>query len=247
MPERPSWSADNPESRGASNKALMPLEDRQIAAFQPQPEAPALPEAGDRVGAGPLIVVGFVIMGLFFGVGLLWAGLAPLSSAAIAQGVVSVSSNRKTVQHLEGGIVREILVREGQQVSAGQTLLELDPTQAAARFAPLRSRYLAALSLEARLGAERYELEAVDFPPELLDEGQDPEVQQAIVGQIDIFESRREALQKRLEIMRQQIAQLGEEIKGYEGEIVYQDQQLALIDEELVGLRSLAEKGLLRR
>ncbi len=85
----------------------------------------------------------------------LWASLAPIDSAAVAPGLVAVEFNRKTVQHLEGGIVRDILVREGDRVAPGDLLVRLDDTQALAQLEIARSQYLSSRALEARLIAER--------------------------------------------------------------------------------------------
>ena len=89
----------------------------------------------------PVIFVGLFVIALFFGALGGWAAVAPLESAAIAPGVLRVESNRKTIQHLEGGIIAEILVADGDRVSAGQTLLRLDETQARATLEQLKTRY----------------------------------------------------------------------------------------------------------
>src|SRR5262245_64086801 len=96
---------------------------------------------------------GIVIAALFGGFGI-WAALAPLTSAAIAPGVVKVDSSRKVVQHLEGGIVREILVREGQAVKQGQVLVRLDSVDAEADLSAVREQ-IAALEAEIRTGHEQ--------------------------------------------------------------------------------------------
>ena len=99
--------------------------------------------------------VGYLILLLTIGLFGGWATLAPLNSAALAPGVVTVKSYRKTVQHLEGGIVRELRVHDGDQVKAGDVLLVLDNTQARSEMEMMRNQLVAALELEARLVAER--------------------------------------------------------------------------------------------
>ena len=127
------------------------------------PRAPgAVPELRLAV-AGP-VAAGVAIVILFFVVLGGWAAIAPLQSAAIAPGVVNVDTNRKTVQHLEGGIVSEILVRDGDGVTAGQILVRLGGTQARTTLDLLRSRYLVASALEVRLVSERDGLDAIGFP-----------------------------------------------------------------------------------
>ena len=107
------------------------------------------------VGITGPVTAGLVIIALCFGGFGGWAALAPLESAAIAQGVVSVESNRKTVQHLEGGIIQEILVRDGDVVVLDQLLVRLDDTQPRALLDLLHGRRNAAAALAARLSAER--------------------------------------------------------------------------------------------
>ena len=200
-----------------------------------------------RVGLAPPVIAGLVIIALFFGGFGSWAALAPLESAAIAPGVVSVLGNRKTVQHLEGGIVDEILVREGETVRSGQSLVRLDDTQARATLERLRGRYAAVSALEARLLAERDGRDSVEFAPELAAGRADPAVAAIIDGQIDIFESRRASLAGQSAILMQRIARYGEEIAGIEGQIAAEDTQLALIGEETAVLRELLEKGYARK
>lgn len=140
----------------------------------------------NRVGTGKLIMLGFLVVLAFFGAGLLWAGLAPLSSAAIAPGVVSVAGNRKTVQHLEGGIVKEIHVREGDAVAADQVLIQLDDTQARTTLELIRAQYISALLEEARLTTELADQPTMKFSFD----ARQPEsetARQILQDQLDIF------------------------------------------------------------
>jgi len=142
--------------------------DLRLGAIEPAP-APAPAEVPEEATVprlrGP-IVVGVAIVVAFFGG---WAALAPLASASIAPGVVGVDTKRKTIQHLEGGIVGEILVSEGDRVRAGQVLIRLDETRPRASLELLRGRQLAAMAFEARLIAERDGANTVQFPEALLD------------------------------------------------------------------------------
>src|SRR5262245_28054951 len=114
---------------------------------------PEPPEA-QRLGIGPLIAAGFAVIAFFFGGFGSWSTLAVLDSAALAPGVVVVESSRKTVKHLEGGIVAEILVSEGQQVTAGDLLIRLDATQARAKLEQLEAALRADEVIASRLRAE---------------------------------------------------------------------------------------------
>ena len=105
------------------------------------------------MGIARTMIFGMIVIALFLGGFGVWAAFAPLQSAAIAPGVVSVSGKRKKVQHLEGGIVSNILVEEGDTVTAGQTLVVLDDTQADALFSLHQGQFRSAAALKARLEA----------------------------------------------------------------------------------------------
>lgn len=186
------------------------------------------------------------VFGGFFGF-VLWAGLAPLTSAAVAPGVVVADSRNKTIQHLEGGILREVLVREGQRVQAGQILARLDSANADANLGRLQLAQRAALGEEARLLAERGELDHVIFPLELTKQGGNAEVEESIRIQQALFASHKSTQKSELGIIDQRIAQSEEEIKGIEAQIASEDAQIGLINEELTSVRELVLKGLERR
>ena len=141
-----------------------------------------------------VIIAGSAIIAVFFGIFGVWAGVAPISTAAIAPGEVTVESRRKTVQHLEGGIVERIDVRDGDIVEKGQVLIHLDPTQPGAVRSLMKGRLLAARTLAARLQAEREGKSEIDFPSDIVARRGDAEVKEAIEGQRRIFETRKNPL-----------------------------------------------------
>ncbi|MFP6680701.1 MAG: HlyD family type I secretion periplasmic adaptor subunit [Gammaproteobacteria bacterium] len=200
-----------------------------------------------RAGLRFPIAIGCIIIALFFGALGGWAALAPLESAAIAPGEVAIDTKRKTVQHLEGGIIGEILVRDGDVVDAGQVLIRLEKIQSRAELELLQGRHITASAIEARLIAERDGLVEVPFPEWLLDRLEEPEVIDTIAGQVNIFASRQESLDHQTQILRQRIAQFDEEITGLEGQITAENVQLELIGEESEDVRRLVESGLARR
>lgn len=208
-----------------------------------QAAPPAPPSMGVR---GPILAGAAVMIG-FFVILCGWAVLAPLSSAAVAPGSVIVEGNRKTIQHLEGGIVRKILVRDGDRVKAGEPLILLDDTQAKASLDLVRGRLTDALALSARLLAERDGSDAISFPDELLDGSADMHVLEAMNGQAGIFAARRESLDGQIAILHGSKEQFGEEISGLRGLVKAEQTQLALIDEEIRDIRSLIAKGLARK
>ncbi len=204
---------------------------------------PEPPEARTP-GIGPVIAVGIAIL-VFFFVGLGgWSAVAVLDSAALAPGVVAVESNRKTIKHLEGGIVGEILVTEGAQIGAGQVLIRLDQTRARAELEQLRAARHAAEALAARLTAERDGLGRIVWPEWSQDALGDPRLQALRASQLRVFEVGLRAQRGQTAILRQKIAQSAEEITGLEGEIASQKRQLGLIEEEIADLSKLLEKGL---
>lgn len=186
-------------------------------------------------GASLTLLVGFAT----------WACLVPLASAALAPGVVSPDGSRKTVQHLEGGIVDGIHVREGDVVESGQILVTLDSTQAEAMLRESTERLVHYLAMEARLRAEKAGDDDVSYPTELSISSDESAVR-AISGQQDLFESRRATMRGREQILLQRIKQLEEGIKGLRDTIAAEETQLSLIDREISGVKKLYEKGLER-
>lgn len=196
----------------------------------------------DRPPVRGTILAGVAALALGFGGFGAWAARAPLAGAAIAPGVIAVDGSRKTVQHLEGGIIAELPVREGDRVAAGQVLVRLDDLEARALHGLLEGEYVALRAQEARLEAERDGKEPVVFPAEL-----DRAPAEILAGQRRIFESGREALSGRIDVLGRRIAQLEAQIAALEAQRAAGRNQLALIAEEVGGVRTLVEKGLERR
>jgi HlyD family type I secretion membrane fusion protein len=196
-----------------------------------------------RVVRGPKLM-GYAAILLFFGGFGGWAAIAPLASAAIAPAVVSPDGNRKTIQHLEGGIIREIDVREGDRVRAGQTLLVLEDVGARAAYDELRERFVHLMTQKARLLAEQTGADGVAPPP--APKGFDPALfEPALAAQRQLFDSRRATLRGRERILGQRVQELGAKIDGLREAIAAQDQQLALIGQEIAGVQTLYDKGLM--
>ncbi|PIB93416.1 HlyD family type I secretion periplasmic adaptor subunit [Caulobacter sp. FWC2] len=192
-----------------------------------------------RIGYGVILVTFVGLLG--------WAAFAPLDSAVIASGVISSEGNRKTVQHLEGGILRKILVREGERVKAGQVLFELDPTQANAAAGITRSQYVALKAMEARLLAERDQRGAIAFPAELLSQRSDPIVARVLADEQSQFQERRQTLQGQVDLMNSQRDQYRSEVDGIDRQTQGLKDQLGFIEDELGDLRKIYDKGLVPR
>lgn len=205
------------------------------------------PPGADRPPTRGPILAGLATLILFFGALVGWAGTVPLASAGFAPGVVTFAGYRKTVQHLEGGIVREILVADGDAVAAGQVLLKLDDTRIRAELASIDGQLVAVAAQEARLLAEQAGAAEPTFPAWLLERAREPVVELAIRSQGALFRARAEARRGQEAILRQRIAQSRERITGLDGELAAHRRELLVLRQEIEGLRPLAERGVVAK
>lgn len=192
-------------------------------------------------------LLGSVAIALFLLGFVAWAALAPLASAAVAQGQLKFEGNRRVVQNLEGGVIREILVQDGSLVEAGQVLMRLHDEQTGASAELLSALLDSQRALRARLLAEALGAEAIDFPPELRARRGQPRVAEMIDGQEAIFRQRRRTLDAQSAILRRRSGQLGEEIRSYEAIARSQEDQLVLISEEARVVEALLRQGFERK
>ncbi len=214
-----------------------------ITLLPDHPPAPPTPLARMR----ELVLAGTALVGIFvIGAGT-WAAFAPLQSAAVAPGTVAPASHRKTVQHLEGGIIAQILVHDGDEVTAGQTLVRLDDTKARTTLLALTAQVADLRAREARLLAERDGASAIDFPADLLAQRSDPTIDAAIGGQQKIFETRHSMLDSKAAAIRERINEVHQEIAGYQAELDALGRRGALLQEEITSVEELVGKGLERR
>jgi HlyD family secretion protein len=173
-----------------------------------------------------------------------WAATTQLSGAVIAPGTIVVESNIKKVQHPTGGVVGQILVKEGSQVKDGDVVLRLDDTVTRSTLGVVRSQLDETLARQARLLAERDDADALAFPAELTSRRDDPSVGPAMVGEERLFESRRTARAGQRSQLRERIAQLNEEVRGLSAQLAAKESELELIGTELVGVADLYKKNL---
>lgn len=175
----------------------------------------------------------------------LWAFTAELSRGVIATGAFVVDGDRKMVQHLEGGIVKKLMVEEGSIVKAGDALIELDPTQSLAQNDILKNRYLTTLAVSDRLKAELANSKTVTYSAELSRAEDQTSVGQIIENQNQIFQARTEQTFGELEILRQRQHQLEQQIVGLKTQQLAAENELNIISQEHQKATSLKEKGLL--
>lgn len=190
----------------------------------------------------PIAFAGYALIGMTFGVAGVWAAVAKIDKAVIASGFVATEMNRKTVQHFEGGIVREILVKEGDQVSEGQVLFRLQKVQAQANNELVRNQLDSALALEARLLAERDHTKEISWPADFAGRLDEPTLSHILADQLHQFEERRSSLEGQTSVLQSRIEQLQTEIKGISVEKESTQKQGSYINQELVNLRELAAK-----
>jgi HlyD family type I secretion membrane fusion protein len=184
-----------------------------------------------------LVFCTFVILGG-------WSSIARLDSAVVASGAIAPESNRKTIQHLEGGIVSEIAVRDGDVVKEGQLLMRLDRTQSAATNLNLSNQIAAAKCLESRLLAQRDKKTKLEFPPEVATLSGDPAVASAMTDNQNQFESRRKSYENGAEVLNKQLSQAAKDVDQAQSDNETATHQLASIEQELAPLQSLLDRGL---
>jgi HlyD family secretion protein/epimerase transport system membrane fusion protein len=209
-----------------------------------------------RVGHG--LIAAFVAI---FGI---WASAVPLSGGALAPGLISPDGNRKTIQHLEGGVIAELPVRDGDLVRAGQTLIVLQSVQQRASFEALLASERSLKARLARLEAEKANADQIDFPSELL--GTEPapleffwegnqivgraaagHISPLVASQIQMFETRRASFRSKQRLLRQKINQLAAKIKGYVVQLASTSDERRFIGEELGAKEILAAKGFMAK
>jgi HlyD family type I secretion membrane fusion protein len=176
-----------------------------------------------------------------------WMALAPLGGAAIAPGVVKVDLNRKTVQHQEGGIVGEILVRDGDKVKAGDTLIVLKDIRVDASNELVQTQLDAELAKAARLAAEQAWADAISFPEELQARADDPRIAELLQRETHLFNARRAAYDKQIRLILSQIAETKGEIKVRNVQLTSDDSAIKLHREELEANQALLEEGFISK
>ena len=228
----------------APTKAVVPRPAGGAPALWKPPETPLILDA-PRPRTGVPMALGYLVVGIFvIGFGI-WASMTPLAEAAIAQGFLKVEGTRRTIQHFEGGIVREILVRDGDTVQQGQALVRLDQPQAAQQTETLRSQRWALMAQDARLVAELARAPDVTFPADLL--GSDAvRAQDYVTGQRALFQARTLALESQLHVLRSRIDQFNATIGSAEGQMSAQQRMLVLLRAEEQNTAQLLRQGLAR-
>ncbi|HSH89374.1 MAG TPA: HlyD family type I secretion periplasmic adaptor subunit [Ramlibacter sp.] len=215
----------------STSGALVPTEEKPLTV----PGASADSASAARVGLWALAIG----LGGF----LLWAGLAPLDEGVPSQGLIAIDTKRKAVQHPTGGIVKQVLVGEGDRVKEGQLLIKLDEAATRANYEAIRQHYLGFRAAHARLVAEQTGAAKITFHPDLVAASQDPLIRNQVITQEQLFQSRKNALRADLQGLQESIeGQLGL-IRAYEGMLASRRNSNKLINEELSQTRELVKEG----
>ena len=228
---------------------------RLTAKLAPAQEAPVDATPSDAADAKHALMgdsgrsarIGLWALGIGFGGFLLWAAFAPLDEGVPSQGMVAIDTKKKAVQHLSGGLVKEVLVREGDRVKEGQLLIRLDQAVARANFEGVRQRYIGLRAMESRLQAEQRSLPKITFHPDVVEAARDPQIQQVVFNQEQLFNSRKAAQRAELQSLQESISGQEGMIAAYQGMLVNRKNQQSLLAEELSNTRSLVKEGYVPR
>ena len=186
--------------------------------------------------------VGMLIVFATFGVFGLWAAFAPMDSSALAPGVLVVKAYKKTVQHLDGGIVSKILTRDGDIVQEGQPLLTLDDAQIKAQLEISLGQNITLAAQVARLSAERDQLKKIDFPA-LLNAPNNARAQEVKIAETNVFISHKNSHDGQIGVLNQRISQIASKINGLQGQIASKKQLVSSYAEEIKDLKELLAEG----
>ena len=186
--------------------------------------------------------LGFWVLIVGFGLFLAWAAWAPLDEGVVAPATVSVEMRRKTIQHLQGGVIKEVLVGEGQRVKRGDTLVVLDDAAVRASFESIRQNYLSQRAMESRLLAEATGKSGIDFHPDLLGAA-DPVAQQLMAVQRQVLASRQAALRAEMDAGQQSIAGYENQSAGLQRMLASRRQQAEIQSRQLGSVQALSAEG----
>jgi HlyD family secretion protein len=193
------------------------------------------------------IFTGLAMLVVWLGCFGVWAGVAPLNSAVVASGTFVATGQNKLVQHFEGGIIREIAVKDGDLVQANQVLVRMDDTAANARLRRLVLKKYRLLAMKARLEAEMSSSETIETPAALSQSARDPEIKAILERQRAELRARRASLATEESVLVKQIAGLEESIRGYQAQVKSTKERIALFAEELRDKNSLLGQQLVRK
>ena len=197
----------------------------------------------DEVNTRQPIRLGAAVLVVGLGAFLLWAGFAPLAQGVPASGTVAIETRKKTIQHSSGGVVKDVLVKEGQWVKEGDVLIEVSDTQARANNETIRQAYLSQRAVEARLEAELKNAGSIHFGTDITASKADPFVQQLMLTQQNLFTARRASFEAEVSALEQSIQALKDQLWGVDQSLANRLVQIQLQEKHLKSIKTLAEEG----
>ncbi|EKS41654.1 MAG: HlyD family secretion protein [Afipia broomeae] len=221
------------------------MSDKKLIAQGPVAEGTwydSLPRSTRLPTIGGVLIMAVMVMG--FGV---WGNMAPIAGAIVASGVFVATGQNKIIQHLEGGVIREIYVREGDIVEQGQLLVDLDETAPRAELRRLFLRRMRLTAMDARLQAEMSEADEITFPDELIQAMDEPEVKEILGSQKLTFTARRNNMNSDIAGINEGINALNERIQGSRIQLDGVRRQIKFIEEEIEAKEYLLKTGLVRK
>ncbi|MDR0564296.1 MAG: HlyD family type I secretion periplasmic adaptor subunit [Azoarcus sp.] len=245
VPEEQSTSARS--VRRSASTALVPSKavNALVKALTPKPVV--IPKSREEIelptDTRSPARLGFWVLLIGFGGFLLWAALAPLDEGVPTSGVVAIDTKRKAVQHLNGGIVKAVYVKEGQIVREGDPIVEIDSAVAQANMESARQSYYTLRATEARLIAEQLDRDTISFHDDLLKEKDSQQVADIIANQEGLFKSRRMAFNAEIQALEASVAGIEASIVGNQGLLDARRQQLAALKEEMQNIEELVKDG----
>ncbi len=190
------------------------------------------------------VMFGALVLAGTLGFFVIWGGIAPLDSAVVAEGAIIVSGEHRIIQHLEGGVIKEILVKDGDTVAVGQPLVVLSDAQAKAAAAIVLSQLQFAKIVEQRLIAESQDMDSVDFTSSIIEGSNDAEVKIFMQNQASLFELNKAALKGTVSVENQKVMQKEAEIKVFQARVSTYEENLKIAKEQLSIVNGLQKQGL---
>lgn len=203
--------------------------------------------ASVRTGTRRAALVGYFSIALFGGTFVTWASSAPLARAAVAQGVVAAEGQHQTVQHLEGGILRAVHVKEGERVTTGEVLFDMDTTRARAQLNALIKQWIGLKARAARLAAQRDLSDGIEFAPDLLRTANRLDLSELLKVQEREFDARLSRFRSEAVILSRRVKSGKEAISGLQSQKQALEQQLKVVREETSRKKGLLDRGLTDR
>lgn len=221
----------------------MRKEKSQKMETQQQQAEQAVEQTQLKTDTSRIIKLSLIVLACTLGIFLLWAALAPLNQGAAAGGFVTVANYRKVIQHQYGGTVKDILIKEGEEVKKGQVLIKLEDSDIKARYAQIRGEYFTALIIQARLNAERAFMNRIIYPAEVIEFKDDPEIKRVIMAQEEFFRARKAKLDADRRIISESLTGFKHYSEQLQHQKISYEKQLQIVKSQMDSLKTLSEEG----